>query len=266
MTIDAASGNVIYIFAHADDEFACSMPIRAQTRQGMSVHCIYTTDGGYGGQSISRRQDESLRVLRSLGVDASNVHFLGGTHGLPDGNLHTKLDEASAALQSCFERISAVRSVALPAWEGGHQDHDATHLIGVELALRLEIPSVIQFPLYNGQGLPGPLFKVMHPLAANGPVRSYHASLSERITAISLSIHYASQWKTWAGLLPFFAWHFLTRGTFPEQKVNPARLRESPHAGSLLYERRGFVNFSEFQAAAEKFLATRVSQPRNLEP
>ena len=57
--------------------------------------------------------------------------------------------------------------VYLPAWEGGHQDHDAGHLLGLSLAapgLRLR-----QFPLYQGAGLPGPFFRVMAPLPGNGP-------------------------------------------------------------------------------------------------
>lgn len=257
MMFDVAHGNVVYLFAHPDDEFACSMPIRAQTRRGVSVHCVFTTDGGHGGQSVFRRQQESRRVLARLGVPCSNIHFLGEAHGFPDGGLHKKLAEASLALESCFEQITNVRAVALPAWEGGHQDHDATHLIGVELTLRLNIPLVRQFPLYNGAGLPGPLFKVMAPLCDNGPVRSYRAGMAERLFAVMLCFHYVSQWKTWVGLLPFFTWHLLTRGTFPEQDVSLARIRETPHPGSVLYERRGFLKFSEFNAEVEKFLAAR---------
>lgn len=45
-------------------------------------------------------------------------------------------------------------SLLIPAWEGGHQDHDAAHLIGRRLADRTGARAW-QFPLYTGSALTG---------------------------------------------------------------------------------------------------------------
>lgn len=252
------AGRFLFLLAHPDDEFACSMRIRALVREGGEVHCAYLTDGGYGGQPVERRRHESLRVLRRLGVPPERAHFIGEQQGLPDGGLHSHLDRAYSALEALLARIGALDGLHVPAWEGGHQDHDAVHLLGLALAVQHTwTGSLRQFPLYHGAGLPGPFFRVLAPLAENGTVRSYTAPWPERLLAIRLCLAYASQWRTWVGLLPFFALHMLCHGTFPEQAVDPRRVRATPHAGQPLYERRGFLTYARFREAADAFLAAR---------
>ena len=252
---------ILWLLPHPDDEFACSMRIRATAAAGDEVHCVFLTDGGFGGQSVARRRLESLRVLRRLGVGAAAVHFLGERHGFRDGTLHERLEDALQALDALIEAMGAVDVLHVPAWEGGHQDHDATHLLGIVLARRRSVGSLRQFPLYHGAGLPGPWFRVLHPLAANGPVQPHRATPVERLWAVALCLSYRSQWRTWLGLLPFFAWHMLARGTFPEQQVDPARVAESPHVGVVLYQRRGFLAMPEFRRAADAFLAAHGIAP-----
>jgi LmbE family N-acetylglucosaminyl deacetylase len=245
---------IVYVLAHPDDEFACSIPIRNAILAGDDVHCLYLTDGGYGGQSVRVRMDESLRALALLGVERERVHFLGAEHALPDGALHRHFDRAAAVLSDWFRARSAIDIVHLPAWEGGHQDHDAAHLIGAMVAKRFGVPCALQFSLYNGAGLPGPLFRVLAPLPANGAVTGVSTTLAERWLALRLCFAYASQWRTWLGLMPFFAWRMLTDGRFCQQPVDPGRWRQSPHVGEVLYARRGFVARSEFFAYANAFL------------
>lgn len=253
---------ILFLLAHPDDEFACSMRLRALARAGAEVHCAYLTDGGFGGQSVTRRREESLRVLRALGVGERRVHFLGERHGFRDGALHLRLDEAMAALQALVAAIGAVEALHVPAWEGGHQDHDATHLLGLALARRCGIGMLRQFPLYHGAGLPGPWFRVLSPLPANGPVQAHRASWRERILAVALCLRYVSQWRSWLGLLPFFALRMLAGGVFPEQAVRAARVLEDPHPGRPLYERRGYLTLAEFRAAAAPFLAAHDLVPQ----
>lgn len=244
----------LFLLAHPDDEFACSIRIRAEARAGAEVHCAYLTDGGYGGQPVARRRSESLQVLGLLGVPAEQVHFLGEQHGFSDGALHRQLDAADAALQALVSAIGPVDALYVPAWEGGHQDHDAVHLLGWALARRHTIEAR-QFPLYHGAGLPGPWFRVLSPLPANGPVQAYRATWRERLFAMALCLRYVSQWRTWLGLFPFFVLHMLLSGCFPEQQVLETRVFEPPHQGRLLYERRGFLTAAEFYAAAARFIA-----------
>lgn len=250
-------GRTVFLLAHPDDEFACSIPIRHGVRAGDEVHCVYLTDGGYGGQSVRVRKEESLRALALLGVEPGRVHFIGAEHRLPDGALHRHFERAAAVLERLFDALGAVDVVHVPAWEGGHQDHDATQLVGAVVAQRAGVARIVQFPLYQGAGLPGPLFRVLAPLPANGPIAGVRANAGERWLAIRLCFSFSSQWRTWVGLLPFFALRMLMDGRFPEQPIDAMRWRESPHSGDVLYERRGFVSRAEFAACADAFLEQR---------
>ncbi|MFC0676876.1 PIG-L deacetylase family protein [Lysobacter korlensis] len=245
---------VVFLFAHPDDEFACSMWIRGLVRQGRRVTCAYLTDGGFGGQATARRESESLRALAMLGVRAADVRFLGREHGLRDGQLHSRLQDGWEVLMQWLDGLGEVQSIVVPAWEGGHQDHDAVHLLGVLAAAALGVEDVEQIPLYTGQGLPGPWFRVLAVLDSNGQAEFYRASPRERLEAVFLCLSYISQWKTWLGLLPFFALHMLATGRFPRQRTSLERLRERPHPGPLLYERRGFLTYAEFRTRADHFM------------
>lgn len=249
---------IAFVFAHPDDEFACSMWIRDLVRQGRRVACAYLTDGGFGGQATARREAESLRALSSLGVNTADVRFLGREHGLPDGRLHERLEDGWTVLKQWLSGLECVESLIVPAWEGGHQDHDAVHLLGVVASDEFGIANVEQIPLYTGEGLRGPWFRVLAVLDSNGPAICYHAPLRERFQAIALCLSYVSQWKTWLGLLPFFALRVLGTGRFPRQKAGLGRLHERPHCGRLLYERRGFLTYEEFRTQADRFLGTRA--------
>lgn len=247
------SPRILFLLAHPDDEFACSMWIRDLVRSGARVECAYLTDGGFGGQATLRRERESLRALARLGVEEGRVRFLGRECGLVDGTLPDRLPEAWQAALAWASAGAVPARIVVPAWEGGHQDHDACHLVGLALCHRLGVPGE-QIPLYTGEALPGPWFRVLHPLEANGPVAAYQARPGERLAAVALCLGYVSQWRTWLGLLPFLAWRMLVSGRFPRQPVAHARVFEPPHAGRPLYERRGFYRYATFRDRADTFI------------
>jgi LmbE family N-acetylglucosaminyl deacetylase len=237
----------LFLFPHPDDEFAVALPLADLRALGIDVQCVYLTGGGYGGQATAPRREESLRVLASLGVYAGRVAFLD----FEDGRLHAALEPAFAALR---EHAAGASAIYFPAWEGGHQDHDAAHLLGLALAREAHLEAR-QFPLYQGAGLPGPLFRVMAPLPANGPSRARRASQRECHAQMRRSHAYPSQWKSWIGLWPGVAWHLLADGCFHLQAVSVRRVHERPHAGALLFERRGFATAEQFAAGAAPFIA-----------
>lgn len=248
-------GTVAFVLAHPDDEFACSMWLRSLAAAGHRIVVVYLTDGGFGGQATERRERESVGVLRGLGVAAHDIAFLGRAHAWPDGALHTRMDAAADRLTAWLDGVGPVATLVMPAWEGGHQDHDATHLVARAASARLGIRDLWQIPLYTGAGLGGPFFRVLHTLAENGPVEPYRAPWPERLHALALCLCYTSQWKTWVGLLPFLAWHLVTAGTFPRQRIPRGRLRSPPHEGAPLYERRGFLAYADFRAEADRFIS-----------
>lgn len=244
---------VAFLLPHPDDEFAVALPIRDLCRSGVRVEAIFLTDGGFGGQDRDRREAESRSVLSALGVEGGQVHFLGRRHQLPDGALHRHLDAALAALVNVLGSPGALDAIHVPAWEGGHQDHDAAHLLGLALARRCTGSELRQFPLYRAVGRAGPLFRVMAPLPANGRAVSRRTSVAERIAHLRLCASYRSQWRSWLGLWPLTLLHHLLDGRFSSQHVDPTRVLAPPHEGAPLYERRGFLTWREFAQTTESF-------------
>lgn len=248
----------LFVFPHPDDEFAVSAWIRDMRARGVDVTCVYVTNGEFGGQDGKRRERETLAVLARLGVGPAHVHFLGARCAIPDGALHEHLEKALDALARVAD-CEGPLDVFCPAWEGGHQDHDAAHVLALALAGSHHGPvRVLQFPLYNGAGLPGPFFRVMAPLRANGQTKERRCGVTERLAQIRLCLGYPSQWKTWIGLLPLVVWHMLSDGRFFLQEAAPRRILEPPHEGSPLYARRGFLTAAAFAAATAPFIRSHL--------
>jgi LmbE family N-acetylglucosaminyl deacetylase len=247
----------LFLFAHPDDEFAVAPLIRMKTAAGMRVLCLYLTDGAFGRQSSSRRNAETCKVLARLGVPVADVRFIGMEHGLADGSLPTQMEDALQAVASAVD--GEVAELFFPSWEGGHQDHDATHLIGLALHSKLVAkPRLRQFPLYHGAGLPGPWFRLLSPLPANGPVEDTQVDWKGRLEQARVAFSYPSQWRTWMGLGPFLLWHAIADGRIRLQPIDAGRVREPPHASRLLYERRGFFEYEEFKRLACPFVAAHI--------
>jgi len=240
-------GPIFFLLAHPDDEFGVFPWIERALAQGRIVHCVWMTDGGWGGQDIGVRQRESEKVLAAMGVSTSSMCFLGGEHGIADGDLWNQLDPVIAALQAHYASVVPAE-VVVPAWEGGHHDHDACHLAGLAFAA-VHGAQVLQYTLYQGKGLPGPAFRVLSPMVENGPRILVGVSFSQRLRYILACLGFRSQWKSFVGLLPFYALKLcFTRHPFVLQPVLAERTAEKPHSGLLLYERRGGPSWEAFAA------------------
>lgn len=78
--------------------------------------------------------------------------------------------------------------------------------------------------------------------------------MGERASFIKACLGYRSQWKSFLGLLPFYALRLLRRNAFVLQPVDPARTAaERPHPGPMLYERRTPLTWSAFADATQDF-------------
>jgi hypothetical protein len=236
----------LFLFAHQDDEFGVFHVIEACRRRGQRVVCAYLTRGS--DSTGPRRNVESTRVLASLGVSPEDIVFAGDHLGIDDGALYTTLDRADAWIGQWFSSFETIGAIYILAWEGGHHDHDALHALTAQVADRLGLlPRLRQFALYNGYRCPGLLFRVLAPLAANGPVESFAIPLSRRLAYLRLCLSYPSQWKTWIGLFPFVLLHYVMHGRQTLQPVCLDRIEERPHAGTLYYEARNFCRWERMQ-------------------
>lgn len=242
----------LFVFAHPDDEFFCLPVICRELTSGRIVTCVYLTDGGYGGQSPRIRMDESVAVLSALGLDKDHIHFIGVQDKIPDGRLNLYLDSAYISLERTVARCH-LDAIYCPAWEGGHQDHDSCHVISLRLAGGHGNPPVMQFPLYNAYHTILP-FNVMRTLPKNGPVSTLRVTLRDAVRYLTTVTRYRSQWKTWIALFPFALIRVLSHRRYTLQEARLARVLERPHDGKLLYERRGFANFSDISSNISMFL------------
>ena len=233
---------VLVLLAHQDDEFALQPMLIEAVLAGWQVHCAYFTQAPQPALN-AQRNAESLQVLKSLGLPDSQVHWPGQRLDIVDGRLWQHLPACAAWLQLELQRLQPAQ-LWLPAWEGGHPDHDALHACGVLVSQRLDrLARVRQFPLYNGWQRHAPWFRVLTPLPDNGPVQIHPMPWRMRWRCLQRCLSYPSQWRSWLGLLPPVAWHLLVKGRLYSQPVSVARLQQRPHPGRLYYEARGFADW-----------------------
>lgn len=243
--------HALFVFAHQDDEIATATRILHLLRQGWVISCAYLTDGQGRSAKSDVRDEESRQVLSRLGVDLSRVHFLGSRERIADGRLFEHLNRGLELLENA---VSTCDEVWTLAYEGGHQDHDAAHLIAVAYAAKRAIKT-FEMPLYHGYGLPGPFFNTLAPLRDGAEWAARKIALKEGFDIALLCRFYTSQRKTWLGLLPEALLRLALGRKEWMRPAELARLREKPHKGKLFYERRFGVTWEEFEAQAQPFVA-----------
>jgi hypothetical protein len=252
-----ARRNVLAVLAHQDDEIAIATRILDEVRSGAAVHCVFLTDGSRGGVTAAR-DEESRAVLTRLGVIADHIHFIGSELPIHDGELAAHLDEALAALIATVGGI-AFDAVYTLAWEGGHHDHDAAHLVALAFAReRNVLRETWCAPLYHGLSRPGPLFRAMSPLAGGEWV---HRRIDRRDAKMILRLTslYVTQKRTWRALLPGAVMQLLLRARESMQRADVGRIARPPHAGLLYYERRFRTPYATFEALTRSFVARRLT-------
>jgi hypothetical protein len=229
----------LYLFAHQDDEFGVMYRIEKEVISGTSVYCVFATTGVVTGEDSQRRNEESQKVLTTLGVNPKQILFMGEVLGIPDGKLATHSFIFSQWLLNWLQECTSLTSVYIPAWEGGHADHDALHGVAIE-TISNHCPQItlLQYPLYNSKGLKWGGFRVLTPLPENGDVIFENIPWASRWLYLRLCLSYKSQTKSWLGLFPFVLWHYLFKGWQSLQLTSQARIQERPHNGQLYYEFR----------------------------
>jgi LmbE family N-acetylglucosaminyl deacetylase len=246
----------LFLFAHQDDEFGVFQRIADYRAQGLRVACAYFTDGATPTATAAQRNLESLAVLQRLGVERDEVHFAGQQLGIGDAQLPQYLQRGARWLENWLDGFAHIEALHVTAWEGGHHDHDALHALAVTVAARRGLLArTWQYSLYQAAGLPGPLFRVLTPLAQNGPARTWSIPWRARRTYLRHCLSYPSQRGTWIGLFPFVLLHYLLHGTQALQPVDPGRLDQRPHPGPLYYEKRRFFSWDRMAHALEAWRA-----------
>lgn len=237
--------------AHQDDEFFIASRISYELSQGHQFDIVYMTNGDGDGSIASLREAESISALNFLGILPSQIHFLGTEFNFSDGNLFKMMPVAFIKL---CEKLNGQHfdQVYLPAWEGGHPDHDACHLIGVRFAQQNSISTVREFSLYNGFQTKYLRVSCLIP-REGGALICRTLTLKEAFAAFALIRFYKSQLKTWFALaLPAaISILFLRRECLREVIINDCSSR--PHPGPLLYEKAFRVTYPDLESEARHF-------------
>lgn len=120
---------------HQDDEtFGCGGMIAHKREQGIPVIVVFLTDGQGSGSSVTNsennivqiRQQEAIKALGILGVEASEIHFLAKL----DGSLQNlKNDDKQQTISHVAELIRYYQpeEIYVPHRKDCHQDHEATY-------------------------------------------------------------------------------------------------------------------------------------------
>lgn len=244
--------STVFLFPHQDDEFGCFLFLLNELQQGKKVHCIFLTSGkGIVGK---QRDDESLQVLSKLGVAKESIHFIGSELAIPDSRLCLYMGSVFDSVCQILTNIDPL-DLYVPAYEGGHQDHDSTYILG--LALKTVFPelTIWQFPLYHGRSTAGKWFKVLTPIPENGISESHILKLNQRLSFLALCLQYPSQWKSWVGLWPNVLLKFMLNGNVHRQRTDTInRPRSRAHSGLLLYERYNRMTHAEWHSALTGFV------------
>lgn len=240
---------VLYLFAHFDDEYAALPLLSRRARAGVDQRLLYLADYASPGLA-ERRFAETRRLLERIGVPSDAARHAGRGAGMRDGGLHRALAIAETVLGEAAAGLDEVERLVVPAWEGGHPDHDCLAYLAVRFSEATGGAPIDQVSLYHGRGLPGRLFRGGSPLPENGPVERIPMSPREWASYAGAVSCFPSQWRTWAGLWPAMFATFAVSG-YRYQQLTPGRVRERPHAGALLYERMYKVAYEEVREALD---------------
>jgi LmbE family N-acetylglucosaminyl deacetylase len=225
---------ILVLAPHPDDEVVgAAVAARRAITGGAQVFALYLTTGvpaaaalwpwqrsGHGAR-VRRRREEALAAAGLIGLKPA------GFLDWPSRCLKSHLAEAEAAIAGAIAK-HGIAALWTPAWEGGHQDHDATNFLAARFAGGLP---VLEFAEYNYAG---------------GRVRSGEFPPDGEPAGILALTSEEVSWKR--RLLACYA---SERGNLAHIRVAkeafrplPARdYAQSPHSGRLFWERHHWVPF-----------------------
>jgi LmbE family N-acetylglucosaminyl deacetylase len=149
---DMLEGNhqksIMVFAAHEDDEaIGVGGKIIRTAKDNGTVHVVIMTDGSpdkWGGSEeySLQRVDETKTALAGVGVPESNIIFLmyDDLGFIFDIDFSKEADKISQIIANV-----SPDEIYIPAYEGGHIDHDATHLLGLEGLRRSNLSRVLLF-------------------------------------------------------------------------------------------------------------------------
>lgn len=223
---------ILLLIPHPDDEVVGMAATIASAREaGGTFFALYLTDGIPAPEQlwrrerqrraawVERRRAEAQATAKALGIEPV------GFCGWPSRSLKAHLGEAATRISALLSE-RAIDAVWVPAWEGGHQDHDAANFLAARTAGGR---TVTEFAEYNrGAGA----LRRNRFAQPNGTETELRLSAAQQATKRRLLALYGSERANLAGARlevetrrPLSAYDYASR----------------PHEGPLLRERFHWV-------------------------
>lgn len=147
MSITNLRGNRTFLAAaHQDDDAFIVSRLRRHLEAGDEIFAAWTTSAQRKGAKYEQKRiNESGKAMAFLGIQPDNCFFLR----YPERETCMYMSEIIRDLKKLIRQIEPGR-VYVPAYEGGHMDHDVTHYGVVRAMEELGYNAPIyEFPLYN---------------------------------------------------------------------------------------------------------------------
>lgn len=223
---------VLVLIPHPDDEVVGAATAISRLRaRGGEVFGVYLTSGvpasagsWFGGrykygQNVARRWEEATEVARVLGLS------LAGRQTIPSRQLKSHL---KGSLRWVRNQAYALRPdrIWVPAYEGGHQDHDVANFIGGQLKADFDVWEFSEYN-YAEKRVQGQRF--IHP---NGTESILTLDASESKAKKQNLLRYRSEQKN-------LSYVSLERESF--RPLADYDYTKRPHRGTCFYERFHWV-------------------------
>lgn len=188
----------LFLLAHPDDEIF-ALPLLFEP--GFENVMLFLATQGCDHR-LNEAQ-EAVQYLQAKGVDVS---ILPIAFPSSDGLLH--LDFLTERLDQLVKLVTRINpnQILTTCYEGGHQDHDTTAVLGYVISRELKT-SFGMFTAYRNSKRVFPHFQVLSRI--NNAQAINFSSVLLTIVSLNLMRIYRSQWRTWMGLGPFIVWNFL---------------------------------------------------------
>ena len=236
----------LFLLAHHDDEVFCAAHLRRALAAGGSVRLLWATAGGLA--PARRRMAEGARVAELLDLPAGAACDLQLRDQHAVEHIPVIAREVARLLDRCADENlhpavaapaeeDALTTIYVPAYEGGHPDHDAVNLAAALAAAARPGLRVTEFPLYR-RGRFGLVVQSPVPAAATSPERFAVLALDDGDLALRRELARANASQLAPSLLPLLAAaRWAGRGRAEPARPLPAHdYALPPHRSRLLYE------------------------------
>jgi LmbE family N-acetylglucosaminyl deacetylase len=240
----------VFLLAHHDDEVFCAAHLRRRLAGGGDVALVWVTAGGLA--PARWRLAEGRRVRAFLGLQEGEALDLA----LPDRHAIDHLPRIEREVERLLTRLPSQTELFVPAWEGGHPDHDALNAVAARLAARHPGLRVFEFPLYARRG-----FSMAVQDLPSAPAPATETRLSAQLDAADHTFRWrlarANASQLLVSLLPLLAIVRLSgRHEVETVRSLPERdYRRPPGPRPLLYELYTGTSFGRVAGAVTRYLA-----------